>query len=114
MGNISTIQYKLDNIVKFLLGLTAIMTVVTLFTQIFTFGFFGEMIGLISMSIEAMLGVPQAYANWSKKSVEGLSIKMIGMWFLGDFSKTCYFIIEVTSTVFSDSLSSSFSVVLFS
>lgn len=70
------------------------MTVVTLVTQVFTFGYFGEVIGLVSMSIEAMLGMPQAYSNWSKKSVEGLSIKMIGMWFLGDFAKTCYFIIE--------------------
>ena len=47
------------------------------------------------MSIESMLGVPQAYANWQKKSVQGLSLSMIGMWFLGDFAKTIYFIIEV-------------------
>ena len=38
------------------------------------------------MSIESMLGVPQAYANWQKKSVQGLSLSMIGMWFLGDFA----------------------------
>jgi len=69
------------------------MTVVTLFTQVVTLGYFGELIGLVSMSIESMLGVPQAYSNWSKKSVQGLSLSMIGMWFLGDFSKTVYFII---------------------
>jgi len=71
------------------------MTVVTLVTQIVTFGYFGELIGLVSMSIEAMLGVPQAYSNWQKKSVQGLSLSMIGMWFLGDFAKTVYFIMEV-------------------
>lgn len=69
------------------------MTVVTLITQLVTFGYFGEMIGLISMSIEAALGIPQAYSNWSRRSVQGLSISMIGMWFLGDFAKTVYFII---------------------
>jgi uncharacterized protein with PQ loop repeat len=71
------------------------MTIVTLLTQIITFGYFGEMIGLVSMGIEATLGFPQAYSNWSKKSVQGLSISMIGMWFLGDFAKTVYFIVEV-------------------
>jgi hypothetical protein len=94
-------------LVKFLLGLTATMTVVTLVTQVFTFGYFGETIGLVSMGIEAMLGIPQAYSNWSRKSVEGLSIKMIGMWFLGDFAKTCYFIIEVLFLSLSASPSSS-------
>lgn len=107
LADLSGIQYLCFKLVKFLLGLTATMTVVTLVTQVFTFGYFGEAIGLVSMGIEAMLGIPQAYSNWSRKSVEGLSIKMIGMWFLGDFAKTCYFIIEVLFLSLSASPSSS-------
>lgn len=84
------------------------MTVVTLVTQLVTFGYFGELIGLVSMSIEAMLGVPQAFSNWQKKSVQGLSLSMIGMWFLGDFAKTVYFIIEVLSNSFRRNPSNSF------
>lgn len=81
--------------VKFLLGLTAVMTVATMIIQLFTFGYFGQMIGLVSLCIEATLGFPQVYSNFVKKSVEGLSVQMILMWFLGDFCKTVYFIAKV-------------------
>lgn len=83
------------HVVKFLLGLTAVMTVATLFMQIFTFGYFGEMIGLLSMGIESTLGLPQLISNYQTKSVQGLSFTMISMWFMGDFGKTVYFIMEV-------------------
>ena len=78
-----------------MIGLTAIMTVLTLIIQFFTFGYFGEMIGLLSMGIESTLGLPQLINNFRTKSVKGLSIQMIGLWFLGDFTKTIYFIMEV-------------------
>lgn len=81
---------------KFLLALTAALTVITLVLQIFTFGWFGQFIGLLSLGIEAMLGLPQLYSNWKSKSVKGVSKTMIAMWFLGDFGKTIYFITEVS------------------
>ena len=87
------------HVVKFLLGLTAVMTVATLFMQIFTFGYFGEMIGLLSMGIESTLGLPQLISNYQTKSVQGLSFTMISMWFMGDFCKTVYFIMEVVISV---------------
>ena len=87
------------HVVKFLLGLTAVMTVATLFMQIFTFGYFGEMIGLLSMGIESTLGLPQLISNYQTKSVQGLSFTMISMWFMGDFGKTVYFIMEVVISV---------------
>ena len=79
-------------LVKFLLGLAAVMTVITLFLQLFTLGYFGQMIGLVSLCLEAALGSPQIYSNFANKSVEGLSVWMIMMWFVGDFVKTVYFI----------------------
>jgi uncharacterized protein with PQ loop repeat len=72
------------------------MTVATLTIQVFTFGYFGQAIGLASLCIEATLGFPQAYSNWRTRSVEGLSVQMILMWFLGDFCKAVYFIVEVS------------------
>ena len=66
----------------------------TLFMQIFTFGYFGQMIGLLSMGIESTLGLPQLISNYQTKSVQGLSFTMIAMWFMGDFGKTVYFIVE--------------------
>ncbi|XP_031472649.1 uncharacterized protein LOC116245058 [Nymphaea colorata] len=51
-------------------------------------------IGFLSMSIEATLGFPQLISNLKTKSVKGLSYTMIGMWFLGDFAKTVYFVTE--------------------
>ena len=52
------------------------------------------MIGYMSMSIEATLGLPQLFSNYKNKSVEGLSFMMIGTWFIGDFMKTIYYVIE--------------------
>jgi uncharacterized protein with PQ loop repeat len=73
------------------------MTIVTLVLQVFSLGYFGQLIGFLSMSIEATLGFPQLISNWKTKSVKGLSYTMIGMWFLGDLVKTVYFITEVLS-----------------
>jgi hypothetical protein len=92
MGKIWRLQYFWIDIVKFLLGLTAVMTVISLFTQLFSLTSIGEFIGYCSMSIESILGLPQVLSNWKTKSVKGLSYTMIALWFLGDLSKTFYFI----------------------
>lgn len=52
------------------------------------------MIGYLSMSIEATLGLPQLISNYRTKSVEGLSFIMIATWFVGDFFKTLYYVME--------------------
>jgi uncharacterized protein with PQ loop repeat len=69
------------------------MTVLTLCLQLFSLNEFGEVIGFFSMGIEATLGFPQVISNFKTKSVKGLSYTMIGMWFLGDFLKTVYFVL---------------------
>lgn len=82
-----------NNIVKFLLGLTAVVTVTTLLSSLLWIPFYGSFIGFASLSIEATLGMPQLLSNYRTKSVEGLSFFMIFTWFVGDFFKTLYFII---------------------
>ncbi len=52
------------------------------------------MIGYMSMSIEATLGLPQLISNYKNKSVDGLSFMMISTWFIGDFFKVLYYIME--------------------
>lgn len=84
--------------------MTAVLTVITLFLQVFTFGFFGQLLGIASLGLEATLGIPQLYSNWKNKSSEGVSTKMIALWFIGDFTKTLYFIIEVNRVLFRSNL----------
>jgi len=84
--------------------MTAVLTVITLLLQVFTFGFFGQLLGIISLGLEATLGIPQLFSNWKNKSSEGVSTTMIAMWFIGDFTKTLYFIIEVIKELFRLSL----------
>ncbi|XP_014213676.1 PQ-loop repeat-containing protein 1 isoform X2 [Copidosoma floridanum] len=53
---------------------------------------FVEIIGLLALLTEAMLGLPQFIRNFTNKSTEGMSIAMVAMWTLGDTFKTCYFV----------------------
>jgi hypothetical protein len=86
--------------IKFLLTLSAVMTILTLIFQVLQIYYFGTIIGFVSLSIEALLGFPQMISNYKTKSVEGLSVKMIGTWFVGDFFKTLYFVLEVNNIIF--------------
>eukprot|EP01133_Synstelium_polycarpum_P019051 gene19051-22807_t len=52
---------------------------------------FFELLGALSLTIEAMLGVPQLIQNYQKRSTKGLSFVLIGSWFIGDLFKTSYF-----------------------
>ncbi len=91
---LSNMVIFLSILVKFLGFFVISIAVITVFFQVFTFGLYGQMIGYLSMSIEATLGLPQLISNYRTKSVEGLSFMMIGTWFLGDFFKTLYYVME--------------------
>ncbi len=56
-------------IVKFLMLFIISIAVITIVFQVFTFGLYGQIIGYISMSIEATLGLPQLVSNYKNKSV---------------------------------------------
>lgn len=43
--------------------MTAVLTVITLLLQVFTFGFFGQLLGIISLGLEATLGIPQLFSQ---------------------------------------------------
>jgi hypothetical protein len=81
--------------VKFLLFFTGVVGIMTFFSKLVWIPYYGQLIGYVSLSIEATLGIPQLLSNYRNKSVEGLSLFMIFTWFAGDFLKTIYFVIEV-------------------
>ncbi|XP_076112390.1 solute carrier family 66 member 2-like isoform X1 [Mytilus galloprovincialis] len=53
-----------------------------------------ETIGFLAVFAEAMLGAPQFYRNFTNKSTQGMSKKMVGFWTMGDIFKTGYFIVR--------------------
>eukprot|EP01080_Neovahlkampfia_damariscottae_P008989 gene8989-1088_t len=55
------------------------------------YSFYVELLGSFSLLIESLLGLPQAIKNFKMKSTKGLSIVLIGTWFVGDLFKTIYF-----------------------
>lgn len=53
-----------------------------------------EVLGFLSLGVEATLGIPQFYKNLKRQSTEGLSLSMIVGWTVGDSLKTIYFILR--------------------
>eukprot|EP00045_Choanoeca_perplexa_P005191 m.44004 g.44004 ORF g.44004 m.44004 type:complete len:274 (-) comp12984_c0_seq1:65-886(-) len=55
---------------------------------------FIEPIGLASLLLEAMLGVPQFLSNWRVESTEGMSVIMVACWLSGDMFKTAFYLLR--------------------
>ena len=52
---------------------------------------YAEILGSTSVTIEAIILIPQLIRNWERQSTEGLSYAMMIMWCAGDFMKLTYF-----------------------
>ncbi|EGD79405.1 hypothetical protein PTSG_09817 [Salpingoeca rosetta] len=61
---------------------------------------FVETVGLVSLLLEASLGLPQFVNNFKNKSTEGMSVAMVGCWLSGDIFKTTYFVLRSAPTQF--------------
>ncbi|XP_063681102.1 solute carrier family 66 member 2-like [Bolinopsis microptera] len=59
-----------------------------------------EGIGTLSLCTEATLALPQLFKNFSSGSTQGMSVKMVMLWFLGDSFKTLYFIMRAAPLQF--------------
>jgi len=55
---------------------------------------FVEAVGFLAVFVEAMLGVPQFWRNWTNGSTQGMSVKMVLFWLSGDVFKTVYFLLR--------------------
>lgn len=61
---------------------------------------FVEIVGILAVSAESVLGVPQLILNYKRKSTSGLSGLMIILWLLGDLLKMSYVILSGTPIQF--------------
>jgi lysylphosphatidylglycerol synthetase-like protein (DUF2156 family) len=64
------------------------------------FSLYVELLGFASLLLEACLGLPQLWRNYSNKSTEGMSIQMVLCWLSGDIFKTCYFVARIAPSQF--------------
>eukprot|EP00730_Choanoeca_flexa_P015551 TRINITY_DN7167_c0_g2_i4.p1 TRINITY_DN7167_c0_g2~~TRINITY_DN7167_c0_g2_i4.p1 ORF type:complete len:278 (+),score=37.26 TRINITY_DN7167_c0_g2_i4:192-1025(+) len=55
---------------------------------------FVELTGLMSLLLEASLGIPQFLSNYRQESTQGMSIAMVVCWLSGDVFKTCYYVLR--------------------
>jgi hypothetical protein len=67
----------------------------SLTSQLFTFSnsYYVEVLGYLSATVEACLGLPQVIANYNSKSTKSLSIILVSTWLIGDLFKTYYYMI---------------------
>jgi uncharacterized protein with PQ loop repeat len=61
---------------------------------------FVELVGFCAVFTEALLGLPQVLRNYHNKSTEGMSLKMVVMWTMGDTFKTGYFLLRESPVQF--------------
>jgi hypothetical protein len=76
--------------IHFLVGFTVLVG--CLYLLLSGIPVFIEILGIISLGIEATVPLPQAISNYKRKSVEGFSLYVMAMWFGGDSFKLFYFI----------------------
>jgi solute carrier family 66, member 2 len=66
--------------------------VTSIVSYIFSFSsMYAEILGSMSVGVEAIILVPQCIQNYERQSTEGLSYAMMVMWTFGDFMKLTYF-----------------------
>uniref|UniRef100_A0A3P9H1E0 Solute carrier family 66 member 2 n=1 Tax=Oryzias latipes TaxID=8090 RepID=A0A3P9H1E0_ORYLA len=79
-----------EDYLLFCFGFTVLCAVVSLLLM--DSGVFVETLGLLAVTFEAMLGMPQLLQNFNNRSTKGMSVKMVLLWTAGDVFKTTYFI----------------------
>lgn len=55
---------------------------------------------MVALLMEACLGLPQLVRNFQRKSTQGMSVKMVLMWLLGDVGKTLFFVVRSSPAQF--------------
>ena len=60
-------------------------------SYVFSFSsIYAEILGSLSVGVEALILIPQCIQNYERQSTQGLSYAMMVMWTLGDFLKLIY------------------------
>ncbi|KAL9644372.1 hypothetical protein ABK040_005830 [Willaertia magna] len=77
-----------------LLFFNLFILIITLFFYPIFPNFYTELIGMTSLSVEAMLAVPQVIKNYRNGSTQGLSLILVLTFVFGDTIKTAYFMVR--------------------
>jgi uncharacterized protein with PQ loop repeat len=94
-GDLVSAFWKWNDLTSYLGVLAGFTVVASIITAIFTrFPIYVEALGMVALLCEACLALPQLLRNFRRRSTEGMSIKMVLMWLMGDVGKTLYFVIK--------------------
>uniref|UniRef100_F1L6X5 Solute carrier family 66 member 2 n=1 Tax=Ascaris suum TaxID=6253 RepID=F1L6X5_ASCSU len=86
---------------SYLLALASFTLVCSLITALLIeWTVYIEALGMVSLLVEASLGMPQLIRNHKRKSTTGMSVRMVLMWLLGDCGKTAYFVVRSSPAQF--------------
>jgi len=86
--------WRWDDLMSYMTTLLLFTAFAASITVIFTpYPIFLEGLGMLTLSIEACLGLPLLAKNFRLKSTKGLSGIMVSLWVIGDIIKTIYFIV---------------------
>lgn len=94
-GHIIKSFWKWHDLSSYFMALLAFTLVASLVTvALIQYPFYVEALGMVALLVEACLGLPQLFRNFARKSVSGMSVKMVLMWLIGDVGKTIYFVVR--------------------
>uniref|UniRef100_A0A915DGR2 PQ-loop repeat-containing protein 1 n=1 Tax=Ditylenchus dipsaci TaxID=166011 RepID=A0A915DGR2_9BILA len=100
-GNFLKSFWKWNDLTSYVFALILFTILAAIVTAIFSqYNVYVETLGMTALLVEACLGLPQLFRNFSRKSVAGMSVKMVLMWLLGDIGKTIYFVVKHTPSQF--------------
>jgi len=100
-GDFFSAFWRWNDLSSFMLALLLFTFVGSVISVIFMkYTFYVEALGMISLLVEACLGLPQFLRNLQRKSTQGMSVKMVLAWLIGDLGKTLYFIFRSTPAQF--------------
>jgi len=87
--------WRWNDLSSFVIALCVFTGIAGAITALFTkYRVFVEALGMVALLVEACLGLPQLFRNFSRKSTTGMSFKMVLMWLIGDLGKTVYFFVN--------------------
>ncbi|KAI8067875.1 hypothetical protein BC940DRAFT_300661 [Gongronella butleri] len=75
---------------NFLLAFTTVVSLLYVFMH--QWASFVEIIGIVSLSVESTLPIPQCLSHFRHRSTQGFSRLVLATWFLGDTFKVFYYI----------------------
>uniref|UniRef100_A0A914DX07 Solute carrier family 66 member 2 n=1 Tax=Acrobeloides nanus TaxID=290746 RepID=A0A914DX07_9BILA len=92
-GDVIKSFWKWNDLSSFIMVLAVFTLIASIITALLTkYTWYVETLGMVALFTEACLGLPQLFRNFTRRSTQGMSVKMVSMWLIGDLGKTAYFL----------------------